>query len=822
MSPGVVAGASGDQTAAAAVGGSVDPSTVTCTTITPNNTMFLKHKRRYCRVEGCNSIVKSQGLCQRHGAKPKTCKVEGCTKQAQGNFDKMCKAHFKAMKRMTTPIPKVENTETPPPAQGSSVYDEILPKSLNFVDEDTRKMPLIVHLKDGFDTLKPPAWHRNEERRARGMFPIDNPAAQLEGWERELVWMEILVLTGVPGASFRHLARAWGRDKGFHMVLAQFICERHGDVERKKRHGERNRNKIGDSGACRGSNKKKRQKPNAKELSNQNNKIEIDNNNSNSEYNNGDIGANVWDPSLYGDVDTNEALAAEIFDFSEKEFERVVSKYKQGAPGDISVSTSADNNGRNISSSSTDVSAQAAMAAILGQQRTNPGHHRSHSMISSTSNGSGATNHNQEDIIPRPVNVETTVTVPQHSAIADHSQIAPVQIMNQSHIANHPNPGQRNADFTRVADTQNYNNHLTPLQGEAMYIAPQQFHQEQELMQQQMYQNQSQVQLQDRPMQVIAPNYQHQQPVTPSTQRQAQQEKILTHQIIQQQPKHYDNNAPTPLPQDIQPLAHAQTQVQTEAQKITQQAPTTLPPTQPIQQSGSHTQTFSQPISYAMPSDHHQQYQQQHSLASAPTTAQPTHFLPVEAPVAQHQQQQCSMDSLSYPQHKQDQLNPSTTQHGVNISYEQDQHQPQSYQTSLPSMSLPQQSHAASQQLVHVPNPHQADSLQPHQVRYTQTNIAPESSQLQIAPRGSEQHQLQFPMGEGQQIHREVQAQNNMSSLPQVDGQQIVHHAYLPQQQHEQEQTNQLMNRTSQESSTQDLLNVHHEIDSTQQDRTGT
>jgi hypothetical protein len=47
--------------------------------------------------------------------------------------------------------------------------------------------------------------------------------------------MEILLLSGLPNASFRHLARAWGRDKGFHMVLAQFICERRGDVERKKR-----------------------------------------------------------------------------------------------------------------------------------------------------------------------------------------------------------------------------------------------------------------------------------------------------------------------------------------------------------------------------------------------------------------------------------------------------------------------------------------------------------------------------------------------------------------------------------------------------------
>jgi hypothetical protein len=130
------------------------------------------------------------------------------------------------MKRQITPIPKVNKDAAPPPATGFSVYDEILPKSISYDVKKGGEMPLIMHLKHGFQTNKPPAWHRNEERAARGIIQIDNPAQQLMGWERELVWMEILVLTGVPGASFRHLARAWGRDKGFHMVLAQFICGR--------------------------------------------------------------------------------------------------------------------------------------------------------------------------------------------------------------------------------------------------------------------------------------------------------------------------------------------------------------------------------------------------------------------------------------------------------------------------------------------------------------------------------------------------------------------------------------------------------------------
>ena len=47
----------------------------------------LKHKRRFCRIGGCQRIVKSQGVCQRHGAKPRLCKVATCEKQAQGNFD---------------------------------------------------------------------------------------------------------------------------------------------------------------------------------------------------------------------------------------------------------------------------------------------------------------------------------------------------------------------------------------------------------------------------------------------------------------------------------------------------------------------------------------------------------------------------------------------------------------------------------------------------------------------------------------------------------------------------------------------------------------
>ena len=40
---------------------------------------------------------------------------------------------------------------------------------------------------------------------------------------------------GTPYANFKDLAHAWGREKGFHTVLANNVCERRGEVERKRR-----------------------------------------------------------------------------------------------------------------------------------------------------------------------------------------------------------------------------------------------------------------------------------------------------------------------------------------------------------------------------------------------------------------------------------------------------------------------------------------------------------------------------------------------------------------------------------------------------------
>lgn len=40
---------------------------------------------------------------------------------------------------------------------------------------------------------------------------------------------------GTPHANFKDLAHAWGREKGFHHVLTTLVCERRGEVERKRR-----------------------------------------------------------------------------------------------------------------------------------------------------------------------------------------------------------------------------------------------------------------------------------------------------------------------------------------------------------------------------------------------------------------------------------------------------------------------------------------------------------------------------------------------------------------------------------------------------------
>jgi hypothetical protein len=155
-----------------------------------------------------------------------------------GPFVSISESHFHEMHRAQLCPGTAEDELLSPPspfcqviAPPSSVYDTVLPASIRWTADSGEPMPLIDYLKDNFD--RGTAWHRNDERLARGLPLVSSPAVQLEGWERELVWTETLLLTGTAEASFRHLARGWGRDKGFHRVLAQSICDRHGSVERK-------------------------------------------------------------------------------------------------------------------------------------------------------------------------------------------------------------------------------------------------------------------------------------------------------------------------------------------------------------------------------------------------------------------------------------------------------------------------------------------------------------------------------------------------------------------------------------------------------------
>lgn len=51
--------------------------------------------------------------------------------------------------------------------------------------EGVQVMPLIAFLEEG--RSRETGWHRNQERRARGLFPQTSLSSQLEPWERQLV-----------------------------------------------------------------------------------------------------------------------------------------------------------------------------------------------------------------------------------------------------------------------------------------------------------------------------------------------------------------------------------------------------------------------------------------------------------------------------------------------------------------------------------------------------------------------------------------------------------------------------------------------------------
>jgi hypothetical protein len=51
-------------------------------------------------------------------------------------------------------------------------------------------MPLVTFLREGLG--KEAGWHRNSERRARGVFPVTSLSSQLEPWERQLVSQHVM------------------------------------------------------------------------------------------------------------------------------------------------------------------------------------------------------------------------------------------------------------------------------------------------------------------------------------------------------------------------------------------------------------------------------------------------------------------------------------------------------------------------------------------------------------------------------------------------------------------------------------------------------
>lgn len=77
-------------------------------------------------------MIKSHGHCQKHGAKPKRCKVPGCGAQRQSGYDDMCKRHWRylaAPPEMRRVLPKTFEEKRMVEPQGKSVYDDILPAS---------------------------------------------------------------------------------------------------------------------------------------------------------------------------------------------------------------------------------------------------------------------------------------------------------------------------------------------------------------------------------------------------------------------------------------------------------------------------------------------------------------------------------------------------------------------------------------------------------------------------------------------------------------------------------------------------------------------
>lgn len=144
----------------------------------------------------------------------------------------MCKRHWKALNS-----PDGNNGQgaaskqlLPPAPEGDSIYDSVLPQSISFRPVSLTKanlpdvqpgedppappsgvviMPLVEFLREGA-AKNEPGWHRNTERRARGLFPVTSLQMQLEPWERQLVSSKIVSIETIIKQKIRHLTHSNG------------------------------------------------------------------------------------------------------------------------------------------------------------------------------------------------------------------------------------------------------------------------------------------------------------------------------------------------------------------------------------------------------------------------------------------------------------------------------------------------------------------------------------------------------------------------------------------------------------------------------------
>ena len=119
----------------------------------------------------------------------------------------------------------IQSSSIPPQTRTIvSVCESILPSSVGFVKtSESDVMPLAQHLKNGYLTGRPEAWHRSDERITRGLAPIVDPNVPLDDWERALAWMEILLVSGSTDECFAHWTRGWGRDDEVQRILKQLL-----------------------------------------------------------------------------------------------------------------------------------------------------------------------------------------------------------------------------------------------------------------------------------------------------------------------------------------------------------------------------------------------------------------------------------------------------------------------------------------------------------------------------------------------------------------------------------------------------------------------